>query len=74
MSEKRQPHEVYENPPIHPITMDTIVNQFGMTIRDHFAGLAMQGLIARGREIGVEAKAYEIADAMLAERKKGRAR
>lgn len=46
----------------------------GMTLRDHFAGLAMQGLCAHpdtwgltsAREIAGEA--YELADAMIAAR------
>ena len=49
-----------------------------MTLRDYFAGLAMQGMISR--EGGmlrrtpdfVAVKSYEYADAMLAEREKNR--
>jgi hypothetical protein len=46
----------------------------GMTLRDHFAGLAMQGLLSGGPNalVGSNKKlvpfAYEIADAMLKER------
>lgn len=47
----------------------------GMTLRDHFAGLAMQGLIVADREhdwdIELNATdAYRQADAMLVEREK----
>ena len=39
------------------------------TLRDHFAGMAMQGLIAHKLELDSLPKAaYQIADAMLAER------
>jgi hypothetical protein len=41
------------------------------TLRDHFAGMAMQGLIAH--KLGIDSlpkAAYQIADAMLAERVK----
>ena len=46
-----------------------------ITIRDHFAGLAMQGLLAADKrrqldEKGVCLFAYSQADAMLAEREK----
>lgn len=43
----------------------------GMTLRDHFAGLAMQALVtAFPRHSGVAERAFAIADAMLAERAK----
>jgi hypothetical protein len=43
-----------------------------MTLRDHFAGLAMQGIIYEGAESSVEVAtwAYGMADAMLKERNK----
>jgi len=51
-----------------------------MTIRDHFAGLAMQGLLATGADYEddihgsgwnwVAAASYKMADAMLKERAK----
>lgn len=50
--------------------------QQGMSLRDHFAGLALQGLIARSSgsrlaDADVLARgSYAIADAMLAERVK----
>ena len=44
----------------------------GMSLRDYFAALAMQGLLSTGDEdtttIGVAHAAYAIADAMLKER------
>ena len=43
----------------------------GISLRDHFAGLAMQGLIAAGWDNErVGNLAYNIADAMLVERRK----
>jgi hypothetical protein len=57
----------------------------GMSLRDHFAGLAMQGAMVNVTGLGrisadaraknlAEAAAlfYEVADAMLAERERGR--
>jgi hypothetical protein len=44
----------------------------GMSLRDHFAGLAMQGLIARDVQMTINAQCVEAsryADAMLAARK-----
>jgi hypothetical protein len=43
-----------------------------MTLRDHFAGLAMQGIIYEGAESSVEVAnwAYGMADAMIEERNK----
>ena len=42
-----------------------------MTLRDHFAGLAMQGMIAEKMDSDEMAEtAYEIADAMLEARQK----
>jgi hypothetical protein len=46
----------------------------GMTLRDYFAGMAMQGFIAcpntRGEPNDIAAWCYQMADAMLAERSK----
>ena len=45
----------------------------GMTLRDHFAGLAMQGLFAEGPCVvmkNIAADAYNMADAMLKAREK----
>lgn len=49
-----------------------VLNQ-GMTLRDHFAGLAMQGLSTIEGYVSVEHIAqasYQLADAMIAEREK----
>ena len=46
----------------------------GMTIRDHFAGLAMQGMIACGEEYDnaeLGRFAYDVADAMIRAREAG---
>jgi hypothetical protein len=51
------------------------VNSAGIFLRDYFAGLAMQALLAPARSPTSEviaSWAYEMADAMLAERDKGR--
>lgn len=45
----------------------------GMTLRDYFAAKAMQGIVARNGQYGcsvISHAAYEMADAMLEERKK----
>lgn len=53
----------------------------GMTLRDYFAGQALAGIMAsrwftdhapKGKPENVAGKAFEIADAMLAERSKSR--
>jgi hypothetical protein len=46
MEENKKP----SNPPVHPTTWDSSYNSVmqtenGMTLRDNFAGLAMQGMI-----------------------------
>lgn len=50
----------------------------GMSLRDHFAGLAMQGILSAGlgnwgvkMDHGIASLAYAIADAMLKARKAG---
>ena len=45
----------------------------GISLRDHFAGLAMQGVLAMDDDIDfkyISSVAYNMADAMLAEREK----
>ena len=47
----------------------------GMTLRDHFAGLAMQGICASAPNVEwtdalISKEAYRMADAMIAEREK----
>lgn len=49
----------------------------GASLRDHFAGLAMQGILSRGGDVNrsfedVAKKAFRYADAMLAEKGRGR--
>ena len=57
-----------------PIERDIV--QVGMSLRDHFAGLAMQGDIAATapgeniRIVDLVEWAYRVADAMIAERSK----
>jgi len=55
--------------PIPGLQADASFN--GMTLRDHFAGLAMQALIAATHATADDTPtlAYEIADAMLEARK-----
>ena len=65
------------NPPAFPIVIDLgddVKYQTGMTLRDYFAGLAMQGLIASPRgllgkneitDVDYAQAAYLIADAMI---------
>ncbi len=54
----------------------TVQEQRGMTLRDWFAGMAMQGMLANDIECGPEqvpiivASAYILADAMIQERSK----
>ena len=42
----------------------------GISLRDHFAGLAMQGLLNGNDMYSAATKAYYMADAMMAERGK----
>ena len=65
--------------PFSPSDVSTIKPQLGMTLRDYFAGEAMQGMIsANGDSNGyleyeeetVAANAYKLADAMLKARSK----
>lgn len=66
------------NPPVFPITHNgsTLPGSAGLTMRDYFAGLAMQSFIIRrgGKEAletnEVVEESYILADAMLAERVK----
>lgn len=66
--------------PVHPLTDSVdgkLVTFKGISLRDHFAGLAMQGIVACGKRWPGEttppeiaALAYRLADAMLKEREK----
>jgi hypothetical protein len=55
----------------YDLERDVWVREEGMTLRDHFAGLAMQGLLACDLDCspkqvpGIAASAYILADAML---------
>jgi len=42
----------------------------GITLRDWFAGMALQGIMAGGWEVEYSCLAYELADAMMEERDK----
>jgi hypothetical protein len=64
-----------ENPPAFPVTVHHEVHATGMLLRDWFAGMALQGMLANphrqilsGRAAAMDA--YLSADAMLAERAK----
>lgn len=73
-----------ENPPAFPQTIDDMGTMRsvteGMTLRDYFAGQALQGFFAHERSIrgserddwyeGTAIMAYRFSDAMLAERSK----
>lgn len=61
------------NPYAYPVSSNS-TTYFGMTLRDHFAGIAMQGLISNFKgdvstnyEI-LSITSYKMADAMLKER------
>ena len=59
----------YAFPLKEPLSND----ELGMTLRDYFAAKAMEALISDGRNAGLKiiaSDAYQIADAMLAERVK----
>ena len=65
--------------PAYPVPSDGVSfgTHPGMSLRDHFAGLAMQGKLACGlwSHLAPEqmaSTAYQIADAMIAERERGR--
>lgn len=72
-----------DNPPAFPLVSDIIGHCEGMTLRDWFAGQALGAIITatsngqhyparEGRSLieGMAQDAYELADAMLAERAK----
>lgn len=64
--------------PAYPIGSGDMRDPTGLTIRDHFAGLAMQGFLSswglpfpdETNKKYVATQAYRIADEMLAEREK----
>jgi len=49
---------------------DGLISLLGMTLRDYFAGQALEGLVTRFTDKNVAEKAYKLADAMLEEREK----
>ena len=53
-----------------PSEPDGWPKEFGLTKREYFAGLAMQGLLANGDYEGVESAAVVKADALLKELEK----
>ncbi len=61
------------NPAAFPLVIPDGAN-FGMPLRDYFAGQALTGLLAHASGEAPESSpsmAYKLADAMLAEREKG---
>lgn len=54
--------------PAFPFTPDTL--QTGMSLRDYFAGMAMDRPVTGSTPEDIAAEAYAIADAMLRERAK----
>ena len=59
------------NPSAFPHSTE-MIGRYGMTLRDWFAGQAMAGICRGGVDFPKDAaRAYRIADAMLAERMKG---
>ena len=56
----------------HP-TDDTIYGDYGMTLRDWFAGQALGGMVSEARPASaseIAHAAYKLADAMLTERER----
>lgn len=59
--------------PAFPVGSGDMRDPTGMTLRDWFAGMAMQGLVSSPRSIPratMAEHAYLMADAMIAEREK----
>jgi hypothetical protein len=57
--------------PVYPQTADVEIGGEGLSLRDYFAGLALQGILANGRggfAPTMAEVAYDHADAMIAER------
>ena len=58
-----------------PVPNDANVNgQEGQTLLDHFAGLAMQGLVVNAKDniyaTGIATLSYEVASSMIAEKRR----
>lgn len=63
----------HNNPPAFPIKQPLSSDFLGLTMLDHFAGLAMQAMVnreSRWEENGIAEEAYKQANAMLKERAK----
>jgi hypothetical protein len=69
-----------ENPKVYPVVNQGNVYETGMDLLDHFAGLAMQGICADshtfwdsstigGNPLSIASLSYNIAKAMIEERK-----
>jgi hypothetical protein len=74
---EEEPHMKDTGGPAFPAQhFDLAEHEHGMTLRDWFAGMAMQGMLANDIECGPEqvpiivASAYVLADAMIQERSK----
>lgn len=72
-------HMKNDGGPARPVVAHHEVYSTGMSLRDWFAGQAMQGLIANARlgvatNAAIAADAYAMADAMLAQRAKAEVR
>lgn len=63
----------YNNPPAFPTKQPLSSDFLGLTMLDHFAGLAMQGMLAASENYQTSELAeyaYQVADAMLKERER----
>jgi hypothetical protein len=74
--------------PVYPQSMETPVGGEGITLRDHFAAVALQGILANNKEMqrlgdiaseedesmyeGIAAAAYDLADEMIRIRREAR--
>lgn len=73
MEENKKP----ENPYVHAMCDDNGFTQYGITLRDHFAGLAMQAMLSNKSMYdaitpngwdNLSNESYLVADAMLKQR------
>ena len=69
-----------ENPKVYPVVNQGNVYESGLSLLDHFAGLAMQGICADGHTFwdsssmqgtpsNIAAVSYDVAEAMIERRK-----
>jgi hypothetical protein len=66
--------EVDDGGPAFPLKEPGWSDEYGMSLRDHFAGLALQGICASGptgdsTDAKIACEAYNLADAMIKARK-----